>query len=74
MAVNRPGKLRWAVKFPARAQQAWDLYQMGTTHSEISKEVAAPRSVLHEMFHTAGGWRVALLGPDSPRTWYQFSG
>lgn len=59
MAVNRPGKLRWAVKFPARAQQAWDLYQMGTTYSEISKEVAAPRSVLHEMFHTAGGIRPA---------------
>lgn len=65
MALYRHGKLRWPVKFPAKAQQAWDLYRMGTTYRGISKELAVPRSVVEEMVHAAGGIRpVPPKDPD----------
>lgn len=53
VAVKRPGKLRWSVRFPARANRAWDLYRVGAAYV-ISRELTVPRSVVEDMVHAAG--------------------
>lgn len=59
MARVRVPKLRWHMKFPAKTLQAWDLYYMGVSYRDISKELDVSRGVVEDIFHTAGGIRPA---------------